>query len=38
VGVGKYSQDQSSVLWDGTRKAPVHGSYQFAVFFFRDVF
>jgi hypothetical protein len=38
VGVGKYSQDQSSVLRDGTWKAPVHDSYQFTVFFFRDVF
>lgn len=38
VGVGKYSQDQISVLWDRTWKAPVHNPYQLTVFFFRVVF
>ena len=37
VGVGKYSQDEIRILWDGAWEAPVHDSYQFIVLFFRVV-
>lgn len=37
VGVGKYSQDQISVLWDSAWETPVHDSCQFTALFFFEL-
>jgi hypothetical protein len=37
VGVGKYSQDEIGVLWDGAWEAPVHALINSLFLFFRVV-